>query len=183
LSVPADARNTGPQAIKMPPYIGEVMPFRYVEITDYQQKIELRQIVRAAVNYPFDDDASSFNSSDTVLNAVWQLCKYSVKATSFAGIYVDGDRERIPYEADTYINQLSHYATDREYTLARYSCQYLINHPTWPTEWALLMVLIAYNDYLYTGDLRLIQEFYKDLKAKTLIGLEDKNGLISPKNC
>jgi hypothetical protein len=32
-------------------------------------------------------------------------------------IYVDGDRERIPYEADAYINMLSHYAVDSEYSI------------------------------------------------------------------
>ncbi len=30
-----DARNTGAQAIKMPDYIGEVLPFRYCEIAGY----------------------------------------------------------------------------------------------------------------------------------------------------
>lgn len=72
-----------------------------------------------------------------MLNRVWELCRYSVKATSFAGIYVDGDRERIPYEADALLNQLCHYSVDREFTLARRSHEYLLNHATWPTEWIL----------------------------------------------
>ena len=48
---------------------------------------------------------------------------------------VDGDRERIPYEADAYLNQLAHYGVDREFALARYSHEYLLANPTWPTEW------------------------------------------------
>ncbi|NDD49049.1 MAG: hypothetical protein EBZ28_04215, partial [Alphaproteobacteria bacterium] len=52
------------------------------------------------LNYTFDESASSFDSSDEVLNQIWDFCKYSMKATSFCGYYVDGDRERIPYEAD-----------------------------------------------------------------------------------
>lgn len=174
-----DARNTGPQAIQMPAYIGEVLPFRYCEISGYALPLGREQLVRAMVHYPFNDEAAQFSSSDSTLNAVWQLCKYSMKATSFAGVYVDGDRERIPYEADAYINQLGHYATDREFTLARYSHEYLVHHATWPTEWILQSVLMAWHDYLYTGDIRSAEHYYADLTAKLLIPLEDANGLIS----
>ena len=55
------------------------------------------------------------------------------------GLYIDGDRERIPYEADALINQLSHYALDTEYSLARNTFEHLMLHPTWPTEWHLQM--------------------------------------------
>ncbi|MGI6302875.1 MAG: hypothetical protein ACOX52_17715 [Verrucomicrobiota bacterium] len=60
--------------------------------------------------------------------------------TSFAGIYIDGDRERIPYEGDAYINQLGHYAVDREYAIARRTIEHFMDHPTWPTEWAVAHV-------------------------------------------
>ena len=174
-----DKRNTGRQAIKMPAYIGEVLPFRYVELDGYAGDIETGDIVRSTVHYPFNDFSSHFESSDSVLNAVWELCKYSIKATSFAGIYVDGDRERIPYEADAYINQLCHYGVDKEYTMARRSHEYLLYNATWPTEWILQSVLMAYNDYLYTGDIRSVQYHYDDLKAKLLLPLREDNGLIS----
>ncbi|QNL50465.1 family 78 glycoside hydrolase catalytic domain [Olivibacter sp. SDN3] len=179
LQFPKDKRNTGPTAILMPAYIGEVLPFRYVELEGYQGELAKENLVRSAVHYPFNDEAAHFSSSNDTLNQIWELCKYSVKATTFAGVYVDGDRERIPYEADAYINQLCHYAVDNEYTLARYSHEYLIRHATWPTEWILQSVLMAYNDYLYTGDLRSAAHYYDDLKAKTLTSLEESNGLIS----
>ncbi|MGK6350015.1 alpha-L-rhamnosidase C-terminal domain-containing protein [Parapedobacter sp. DT-150] len=176
-----DRRNTGPSAVRMPAYIGEVLPFRYVEVEGYKEELAATDIIRSTVHYPFDDFAAHFESSDTVLNAVWELCKYSMKATSFAGIYVDGDRERIPYEADAYINQLSHYGVDREYSLARRSHEYLLRHATWPTEWILQSVLMAYNDYVYTGDVRSVRTHYADLKAKLLLPLRETNGLISTK--
>jgi len=131
------------------------------------------------VHYPFDESASRFNSSSPVLNDVWELCKYSIKATSFCGVYVDGDRERIPYEADAYINQLCHYCVDREYTMARHTHEYLMTHPTWPTEWILHSVLMAWADYLYTGNIESVEHFYEDLKAKTLLSLAREDGLIS----
>ena len=175
----ADKRNTGKDAIKMPDSIGVVMPFRYVEIEGHNAALGKEQIIRTNIHYPFDESASYFKSSDSILNQVWDLCKYTIKATSFAGIYIDGDRERIPYEADALINQLSHYAVDKEFTLARYSHEYLIYKATWPTEWILQSVMMAWYDYLYTGDARSIRHHYNELVQKTLMQLEDSNGLIT----
>ncbi|HOO56396.1 MAG TPA: alpha-L-rhamnosidase C-terminal domain-containing protein [bacterium] len=177
-----DKRNTRPEAIHMPDYIGEVLPFRYCELKGFKSGAKPANVKQVRVHYPFDDDAAAFTSSDPVLNDVWELSKYSIKATSFAGVYVDGDRERIPYEADAYINQLGHYGVDREFTLARYSHEYLIQHPTWPTEWALHSVLIAWADYMHTGDTDSLAGFYDDLKTKTLAALARDDGLISSKS-
>jgi len=179
VTIPPDKRNTGKAAVKVPAYAGEVMPFRYGEIEQGEVAVATSSIVRESLHYPFADDASAFHSSSQVLNDIWELCKYSMKATSFAGVYVDGDRERIPYEADALINQKSHYAVDREYSLARFSHEYLITHPTWPTEWLLQSVMLAWNDYLFTGNLESARRCYADLKAKTLLALGDESGLIS----
>ncbi|OFX34132.1 MAG: alpha-L-rhamnosidase [Bacteroidetes bacterium GWF2_42_66] len=179
IAIRPDKRNTGPAAIPMPEYVGDVIPFRYCEIEGYNQPIEKHQIVRETVFYPFDETESYFSSSDTILNQVWDLCKYSMKATSFTGTYVDGDRERIPYEADALINQLGHYGVAREFSIARYSHEYLLHHATWPTEWILQSVLMAWNDYLHTGNSESLENFYTDLKAKTLLTLADESGFIS----
>jgi len=179
VTIPPDQRNTGDKAIKMPQEIGEVFPFRYCEIVNCPCEIDPSMIRQIAVNYPFNDDASHFTSDSEILNAVWEICKYSIKATSFCGVYIDGDRERIPYEADAYINQLCHYCVDREFTMARHSHEYLIAHPTWPTEWILHSLLMAWADYMYTGNAESMEEYYTALRAKTLIALEREDGLIS----
>lgn len=182
IKISKNAYNTRPEAIKMPADIGEVAPFRYCEIENYREHLKATDLTRLTIHYHFDDAAANFHCSDSALNAVWDLCKYSIKATSFLGIYVDGNRERTPYEADALINQLSHYAVDNEFTLARNSHEYLITHPTWPTEWILQSVLIAWNDYMYTGDISSAQYYYEDLKAKTLSSLADSTHLISTLN-
>lgn len=179
IKIDRDARNTSPDAVLMPAYMGEVTPFRYCEIERYGRPLTASDIVRESVHYPFDDDAASFRCNNDTLNQIWELCRYSIKATSFLGMYVDGDRERIPYEADAIINQLSHYCTDREYTLARRSTEYLLYHPTWPTEWILQGILLAWNDYLYTGDDRLLRANYDMLKIRSLEQLTEANGFIS----
>ncbi|HMI05770.1 MAG TPA: alpha-L-rhamnosidase C-terminal domain-containing protein, partial [Pedobacter sp.] len=180
IKIEPDKRNTGPAAIKMPEYIGEVLPFRYAQLEGYKKTLTASQdVIREMVHYPFDDAAASFTSSNDTLNKIWELCKYSMKATSFTGIYVDGDRERIPYEADALINQLGHYGVDREYSMARRSAEYLLQHPTWPTEWILQALIISWNDYLYTGDVRSLMTNYEILKNRTLMALKEKNKLIS----
>lgn len=184
LALRRDPRNsaikphgTDVRPVLMPEYVGEVFPFRYCEIEAGNS--EIIGLERDVVHYAWDEDASFFHSSDSLLNRIWELCKYSIYATSFAGVYVDGDRERIPYEADALINQLSHYCVDDEYTIARYSVDYLCRNATWPTEWILQAPLMAWNDYLYTGDASLLRKNYEILKARTLTGLREPNNLIS----
>ena len=179
VTIRPDKRNTGPQAILMPDYIGEVTPFRYCEIENYKYSLQAKDIIRESAFYPFNDSDSYFHSSDTLLNMIWDLSKYTIKATSFMGIYIDGDRERIPYEGDAVINQLSHYSVARDYGMARYSHEYLIHKPTWPTEWIMQSVLMAWQDYMYTGNISSLKHYYNDLKAKTLSMLSDENGFIS----
>lgn len=182
VDLPPDARNTGPAAVHLPDSFGVVTPFRYCELENCNFEINLGNIFQKAYTYYFDDSSSSFTSSDTVLNRIWDICKYSIKATSFTGIYIDGDRERIPYEADAYINQLGHYYTDREYSMARATNEYFIMHPTWPTEWILHTVLMFYNDLMFTGNLESVREYYNELKFKTLTAISREDGLISSKN-
>jgi len=179
LQLKPDQRNTGVFAVKMPEYIGEVFPFRYVELTSPRMSSYTANVTRSSVHYPFDDRTSHFTSSDTILNAIWDLCKYSIKATSFAGIYVDGDRERIPYEADIRVTQLSHYYAEGGLSMARRSLEYVLRHATWFTDCVLQTVPIALVDFLHTGDLRFVRDNYSELFAKLLIPLREANGLIS----
>lgn len=179
LSIPPDKRNTNERAIALPDSFGVIMPFRYCELENLKIPIGQLSIRQKTYNYRFDNESSNFTSSDTLLNQIWDICKYTIKATSFTGLYIDGDRERIPYEADAYINQLSHYCVDSEYSMARNTNEYFMDHPTWPTEWILTTVLLFYYDYLYTGDLLPFARHYEALKYKTLIDLEREDGLIS----
>jgi hypothetical protein len=181
ISLPSDPRNTGPAAIHLPDSFGVVMPFRYCELENCNFQLTGENIAQKAYFYYFDYSTSSFTSSDTILNQVWDLSKYSMKATSFAGIYIDGDRERIPYEADAYINQLGHYYTDREYSMARASNEYFMLRPTWPTEWILHTVLMFHNDFMFTGNDESLKFWYEKLKHKTLTSLAREDGLISSK--
>ncbi len=180
LAIKADKRNTLPnKAVPLPQGFPVLMPFRYLEIEGVKAPITANNFEQLAYHTYWDENASSFESADTILNQVWDLCKYTIKATTFNGLYVDGDRERIPYEADAYLNQLSHYTTDREYAMARRTIEYFMEHPTWPTEWQQHVALLFYADYMYTGNTELIEKYYEALKHKTLYELSNEEGLIT----
>lgn len=174
----ADKKHLRDNAIKVPESTGLVTPFRYVEIETKNSSLS-KSISREIFHYRFNDNASSFSSSDSLLNAIWNISKHTIKATSFMGLYIDGDRERIPYEADALINQLSHYAVDSVYEVARNTIDHLMMHPTWPTEWHLQMHQVIWNDYIFTGNKKLIEKYYDLLKLKSLNSLIGKNELIS----
>ncbi len=176
-----DERNTKSVAVALPDSFPVITPFRYVEI-EGAEDLRAEDLTQVAYFTYFNDKASSFSCSNDILNQVWDLCKYSQKATSFAGYYVDGDRERIPYEADAYLNQLSHYSVDNEYAIARKTIEYFMDFPTWPTEWQLCVALLFYQNYMYTGNTELIKRYYEPLKYKTLMMLEDEDGFISTKS-
>jgi alpha-L-rhamnosidase len=140
--------------------------FRYAEINNAPEGFDKDRIRAVVLRYPFDDQASSFSSSDPVLNDVWELCKYTIKGTSL-DIYVDTHtRERRNYEGDTFVTQLSHYCLDREFALPRYSAEYLYYRPTWPAEFKPQTIMMAWHDYLYTGNTDSLRQHYEVLKER-----------------
>ncbi|WP_235989240.1 sulfatase-like hydrolase/transferase [Psychroserpens algicola] len=180
IKVHEDERNTrANKAVPLPNGFPPLVPFRYAEIEGAQNDVKAEDFTQLAFHTYWDEEASSFESNNEILNQVWDLCKYSIKATTFNGLYVDGDRERIPYEADAYLNQLSHYTTDREYAIGRRTIEYFMKNPTWPTEWQQHVPLLIYADYMYTGNTELIERYYEALKHKSLFELSNEDGLIT----
>lgn len=179
VETPIDKRNTSGDAVLLPKELGVVMPFRYAEILHSPSDLHAKAVTQIAVHYPFAEFSSHFRCSDDRLNKVWDLCKYSIKATSFAGIFVDGDRERIPYEADAYLNQLSWYCTDGSLAISRHTHEYLLKHPTWPTEWKQFSVLMAYQDWMYSGNADSIRRNWDLLKSEKMMSSHARaDGLI-----
>lgn len=180
IQVQTNERNTRPnQAIPLPDGFPPLVPFRYAEVEGFEGELQANDFTQLAYHTYWDEEASSFKSNNNILDQVWDLCKYSIKATTFNGLYVDGDRERIPYEADAYLNQLSHYTTDREFAMARRTIEYFMKNPTWPTEWQQHVPLLIYADYMYTGNTELVERYYEPLKHKSLFELSNEDGLIT----
>lgn len=153
--------------------------FRYVEI--FSEKIAFTEdsIWGFELRQPFGETESSFSSSNELLNRLYDLTKYTVKATN-QNLYVDSQsRERAPYEGDAWINMLASYAFSDSYTLARVSNEYLYGNRTWPAEYPMLGVLCAWKDYMYTGNIDSLRENYDLLKENmALYRMDDSYGLI-----
>ena len=61
-------------------------------------------------------------------------------------------RERTPYEADGYVTSRSYWALRSEREWPRHSTEFVLNNPTWPTEWKQYGVLLVHGDFMETGD-------------------------------
>jgi hypothetical protein len=173
-------RNTKqPAAVLTPPEWGVLLPFRWVEVENWPGEPRSDQIRRsAAFARDWNEQAAAVETSDPMLNRVWDLCHYSIKATTFAGVYVDGDRERVAYEADAYLSQLGRFYTDGDAQMARDTFDRLLKQPTWPTEWAPHMIFMAYADWMQTGDTNWLAAHYAALKLKLQLDRELPDGLI-----
>jgi hypothetical protein len=175
---PGGSRLDIKRAIDPPRNFGEVTPFRYFELINFPGTLSADDLTQERLVDEFDTNAASFDCSSPELNQIWNLCRNSMKMLTFDGVYVDGDRERRPYESDAYIHQLSAYAVDREFIIPRYTFEYLLQHPTWPTEWKFHMIFIAWADYLHTGNTDLLYRYYDALKPDLLTWAATGNGLI-----
>ncbi len=178
LPLAADKRNTGSKAVPIPAEFGIVAPFRYAEY-DTGRGIDVR---RRTLVVPMDMGASSFACSDKRLEAVWAFCKETILATSFAGIYVDGDRERIPYEADAYINMLGEQTVWANGAMAKATIEWLAKNPTWPTEWAQMFVTMVHDYWLWTGDKETLEHFAPLCRERMKVGKARKDGLLIRKS-
>ena len=178
LPLAADKRNTGPDAVPLPEEFGVVIPFRYAEYPA-SAGVELR---RRTVVVPMDMSASSFRCSDEKLNRVWDFCKETILATSFAGVYVDGDRERIPYEADAYVNMLGEQAVWADGAMAKATIAWLAEKPTWPTEWSQLYVSLVHGYYMATGDRETFDRHLPLCRRRMRVGRIREDGLLVRKS-
>ncbi|MEU8304718.1 family 78 glycoside hydrolase catalytic domain [Actinomadura sp. NPDC048955] len=164
----------GPQTIEHWGYRG----FRYAQL-NCDDDLDLSQAATGrAWRAAWRDSDASFSSSDPDLDRVYEMCRYSIEATR-GDLYTDTPtRERGPYEGDALINQASEYAVQRSFALARASDVYLTRNPTWPTEYRLMNVMSAWQDYLHTGDPEQLAADYALLVSKHLTAHLGDDGLV-----
>ncbi len=137
--------------------------FRYIEIVGCPPEADIT-VVGNAYCTEFDQNAAYFTSSSELLNTIYDLCQYTIKATN-QNLYVDSQsRERCAYEGDVLINMLTAAGVQDCHALSRWSIDYLLTHRTWPAEYVLYCILMARADYEYTGDATLLQQCYQLFK-------------------
>jgi len=153
--------------------------FRYLEIVGAPEPVTTENLKALALVYPFDRETASFSSSDENLNQVYQLSKNTIESLN-VNFYTDSwTRERINYEADGYLQQLSTLYLMEDLSLGRYSMNYFENNRTWPTEWPIYVVLSVYDAWRQTGNTEQVASYYDNLKVKLRPDwLEASTGLV-----
>lgn len=153
--------------------------FRYIEIYADNVVINSKTIKGVAIRQPFEESASEFVSSRDLLNRLYELTKYTIKATN-QNLYVDSQsRERGAYEGDAWINMVASETFSDAYSLARVTNEYLYENRTWPAEYPMYGVMCAWRDYMYTGNIDSLRENYSLLqKNMEAFPLDENVGLV-----
>lgn len=177
--VPYCAGNGGvfrPEAVGK---FGTVMPFRWLEVVRAPFPITARNVRQVPIHYPYDMSEESFSCDSPALVRVHDFCKHSIRATTYMGKFIDGDRERLPYEADSYITQLGTYAITSDDTLVRAMADYFATNTTWPTEWKQFFIRIVHDDWMYSGKTDIVRRHYDLMKdVKSWRNLRRADGLL-----
>ena len=146
----------------------EFSVFRYAQVT-FLDGVQGTPVTVAPSNFsltfwvvrsPYDDDGSAtVTTTNPDLDAVFQLCKHTLKATTLDFFSDSNTRQRsLDCMADDTTAALAHYATTTELALPRLVSAQIMTlgvagyvSPNW-ADWTVLPALNIVNDYLYTGD-------------------------------
>jgi alpha-L-rhamnosidase len=159
--------------------------FRYAQVIGWRGELHPEMISAIAIGAPFDSNRSAFQCDDPRLERVWNLCRNSV-AHATADVYTDClTRERLAYEADTYVTMLTQFCTEGSFQTARRTLAYLTTHPTWPCEWWQCYIPLFYEYLLHSGDEEFVAGHYTFLRDETSFHSLMDRGLIRqfPREC
>jgi len=139
------------------------------------------------VSYPWEDEAT-FASNDPLLNNVWRLCHDTIKYNVLDTFTDSNVRERCPYEADGFVTARSYWAVRSEREFVRHSTRWILNNPTWPTEWKQYSILLTHAHYMQTADSSIADEFFDLLVNNTMMPFIDQesnlvnftNSMVAP---
>ena len=82
--------------------------FRYVEVLDWPEELTEERVWANERHYPFPEEASSFTSSNSLLNDIWKLCRNGVRVGTL-DTYLDcPTREKGGFMGDGFVTGMSH---------------------------------------------------------------------------
>lgn len=153
--------RTGPQQLES----WGIKVFRYAQISGAPGGLKARDFAALAQIYPFPGGAR-FSSSSATLNSIWQLSRNTIEALN-GNLYADSwTRERLPYEADAYLQQKAHLYLTGDPALGAYTFDYFSTRRTWPTEWPFYVILAQYELWHHSGDIAQLKRNYASLVNK-----------------
>ena len=152
-------------AALMPAEIGHVRPFAAADLAKDPLAINGESVRQLMITFPFDAHASAFVSDLRDLDAVYAFAKESIRVLSFTGLYIDNGATRTPRPSAARLQQLGHFATDRDFTMSRRTLERLLSRPVSNIiEERLELLSLAWNDWMYSGDSRAVASAYPALQ-------------------
>ncbi len=134
------------------------------------------------VSYPWRDEESAFASDNATLDAVYDLCRYTLHAVSLDTYTDSNTRERRVYEADGLIAESGRLLVQRDVLFARHSHSYVFQHPTWPIEWFEMRPFLAWQDFYATGQPDLALAYEQELYGSAFLPYVDATGVLRTDN-
>ncbi len=147
--------------------------FRYVEVLNWPDELTLEKVWVLNRHYPYNAEASSFHSSNELLNRIWELCANGAKQGT-QDTYLDcPTREKGGYLGDAYVTGQTHlYLTGdpkifrkalQDFADSARICPGLMavapgNLMQEIADYSLLWPILLERYYMWTGDLQFIQE-------------------------
>jgi len=144
----------------------DMLAYRYVQISGCPVEIKADMVKGLEIRAPFDEDESDFTSDNALLSDLYDLMKRSVKMTTQNLLVDSQSRERLAYEGDLIVNLMALYAFTNDYSIGRFSAEYLYMNRTWPAEYYLFAAQFAWDDYMVTGDLSSLETYYNVIKSR-----------------
>ena len=155
--------------------------FRYLELTFLDGPAPRDVSVGAwAVAYEWDPGQSAFHSSNATLDRVWRLCENTLRYVVMDTYTDSNTRERRPYESDGMIAAVNRGLLQRDRMWQRHSASWMLEYPTWPTEWQQQTPMLALSDYMATGSADLAKAYSDRLLNDTKHAFIDSTGVVGP---
>ncbi len=149
--------------------------FRYAEVCGFENEPEIENIV---IHAPFDDNDSYMRSGIEALDRIYTLCKNTIKYCN-TDMYTDCfSRERICYEADSYISMRTDFAVSGDTRVAARSMEFIIRHQTWPVEWKQMILPLLDRYLMHTADFELLKRNWDVLVEDCSYHHLMQNGII-----
>lgn len=149
--------------------------FRYVEVIAPDGGPKPESFAAVVRHYPLDESMCVFESSDSLLNNIWNICKNGVKYGSQEGFLDCPSREKGQYLGDATVTAHTHsYISGdlrlykkqlNDFALSSFICPGLMGVAPGSfmqeiADYSLQLPLQLYNYYMLSGDFEFLKEMY-----------------------
>ena len=181
----------------------EYMEFRYAQIEGSPEPIDVGNAAAWIVRYPLSTEAddqyndvpvapsrlqpavamAKMNTSNSALNAVWELVRHTLVATALDVNTDSNTRQRDLCHTDAFITGLGQLALTNSTGVVAMTAEdgFQLDSNVWrgTTDFRAALVGLAFQYALYSGDLRLLRQRWPDIKLHSLVDYFDaETGLI-----